>query len=411
MIRLIIKVLWYKFLIRNIMNKHIKTWALIFFLPLSLMAQQSVDDILLQIEKNNTTLLALKKRVEAETIGNKSGIYIPNPEAEFNYLWGSPGNIGNRTDFSIKQSLDFPTAYRFKNQISDLKNEQILLEYQKELYTIRLQAKMLSFDVIYYNALIDELSTRVTYARQIAQSYQSKFDVGETNILEYNKAQLNLLNAGKTLESTEVERNAQLAELTRLNGGIPVEITENEFQPVVLPGSFDQWISQAEQQNPMLAWINKEIEISRKQEGLSKALGLPKLQAGYMSESVVGQQFQGVTVGVSVPLWENKNRVKYAKANSLALESVEADNKVQFYNHLKTHYNKAAGLQQNVAGYREGLSEFYNSVFLKTALDKGEISLINYITEFSFYYESINNLLITERDLNKANAELNQFMP
>jgi outer membrane protein, heavy metal efflux system len=382
---------------------------LLLVVVLNLNAQNTFETVLAEIEKNNTTLSALKKRVEAETIGNKSGITIPNPEAEFNYLWGSPGIIGNRTDFSIKQSLDFPTAYRFKSQISDLKNEQILLEYQKELYAIRLQAKILCFDVIYYNALIDELTRRITYARQITQSYQSKFDVGETNILEYNKAQLNLLNAGKTLESTEVERNAQLAELTRLNGGIPVEITENEFQPVVLPGSFDQWISQAEQQNPMLAWINKEIEISRKQEGLSKAMGLPKLQAGYMSESVVGQQFKGVTVGVSVPLWENKNKVKYAKANSLALESMEADNKVQFYNHLKTLFNKAVGLQQNVAGYREGLSQYYNAEFLKIALDKGEISLINYITEFSFYYESINNLLITERDLNKANAELNQF--
>ena len=391
--------------------KKVIIFNLLLLVAMSLRAQNPIETVLAAIEKNNTTLLALKKRVEAETIGNKSGITIPNPETEFNYLWGSPGNIGNRTDFSIKQSLDFPTAYRFKSQISDLKNEQILLEYQKELYAIRLQAKILCFDVIYYNALIEELTRRVTNARQIAQSYQSKFDVGETNILEYNKAQLNLLTAGKILESTEVERNAQLAELTRLNGGIPVEITENEFQPVVLPGSFDQWISQAEQQNPLLAWINKEIEISRKQEGLSKAMGLPKLQAGYMSESVVGQQFQGVILGVSVPLWENKNRVKYAKANSLALESMEADNKVQFYNHLKTLYNKAAGLQQNVAGYREGLSQYYNSAFLKTALDKGEISLINYITEFSFYYESINNLLSTERELNKVNAELNQFAP
>jgi outer membrane protein TolC len=377
----------------------------------SLGAQNTIDTVLAEIEKNNTTLAALKKSAEAETLGNKTGIFIPNPEVEFNYLWGSPGNIGNRTDFSIKQSLDFPTAYRFKNQISDLKNEQIMLLYRKELYAVRLQAKLIYFDVVYYNALIAELTKRVTYARQIAQSYKSKFDVGETNILEYNKAQLNLLNAGKTLESTEVERSARLAELTLLNGGIPLEITESEFQPVVLPTGFDQWISQAEQQNPMLAWIKSEIEISSKQEGLSKALGLPKLQAGYMSESVVGQQYQGVTVGVSVPLWENKNRVKYAKANSLALESVEADNKVQFYNHLKSLYNKAAGLQHNVAGYREGLSQYYNTTFLKTALDKGEISLINYITEFSFYYESINNLLTTERDLNRVNAELNQFEP
>lgn len=384
---------------------------LLLVMVFSLRAQNNMDSVLSEIEKNNTTLAALKKSAEAETLGNKTGIFIPNPEVEFNYLWGSPGNIGNRTDFSIKQSLDFPTAYRFKNQISDLKNEQIMLLYRKELYSVRLQAKLFYFDVVYYNALIAELTKRVTYARQIAQSYKSKFNVGETNILEYNKAQLNLLNASKTLESTEVERSARLAELTLLNGGIPLQITESDFQPVVLPEGFDQWISQAEQQNPMLAWIKSEIEISSKQEGLSKALGLPKLQAGYMSESVVGQQYQGVTVGVSVPLWENKNRVKYAKANSLALESVEADNKVQFYNHLKALYNKAAGLQQNVAGYREGLSQYYNTVFLKTALDKGEISLINYITEFSFYYESINNLLAAERDLNRVNAELNQFEP
>ncbi|MDD4109021.1 MAG: hypothetical protein PHH93_09905, partial [Prolixibacteraceae bacterium] len=109
------------------------------------------------------------------------------------------------------------------------------------------------------------------------------------------------------LESTEVERNAKLAELTRLNGGITVEFTEKEFQPVVLLSGFDQWILKAEQQNPMLAWINKEIEISRKQEGLSKAMGLPKLQAGYMSESIVGEQYQGISVGLSIPLWENKN--------------------------------------------------------------------------------------------------------
>ncbi|MDD4109022.1 MAG: hypothetical protein PHH93_09910 [Prolixibacteraceae bacterium] len=102
--------------------------------------------------------------------------------------------------------------------------------------------------------------------------------------------------------------------------------------------------------------------------------------------------------------------MKYAKANSVALESVEADIKMQFYSHLKTLYNKAAGLRHNVSGYREGLSHHYNTAFLKTALDKGEISLINYINEFSFYYESINNLLTLERDLNKVNAELNKFV-
>jgi hypothetical protein len=136
---------------------------------------------------------------------------------------------------------------------------------------------------------------------------------------------------------------------------------------------------------------------------------LPRLQTGYLSEKVVGQQFQGVTVGLTIPLWENKNKLKYAEANSQALESIAADNKIQFYNHLKSLHTKTLALQKNVKEYRSGLLAFDSSELSKKALDQGEISLINYLTEFSLYYESFNQLLELERDMNKSMAELNRY--
>ena len=374
-----------------------------------LFAQASLEAVLAEIEKNNTTLTALKGSAAAETIGNRTGIFLSNPEAEFGYLWGSPGSLGNRTDFSIRQSFDFPTAYGFRNQISSLKNEQVALEYKAALYAIQLEAKGYYYDIVYYNALIEALTERVSHARQIANSYQAKFDVGETNILEYNKAQLNLLTASKEVESANIERNNALAELKRLNGGTPLAIAEKELPPVVLPGDFDQWVAQAEERNPMLAWINRAVAISGKQEGLSRAMSLPKLQAGYMRESVTEEQFQGITFGLSIPLWENKGQVKYAKANSQALESEAADKKLQYFNHLNALYNKATGLQSSIRTYRDGLLQYDNTEYLKAALDKGEISFINYLNELAFYYESINNVLSLERDLHKVNAALHQF--
>ena len=139
-------------------------------------------------------------------------------------------------------------------------------------------------------------------------------------------------------------------------------------------------------------------------------MSLPKFQAGYMSEKVVGEQFQGVVLGISIPLWENKNTVKYAKAQSMALQSVETDRKIQFYNQLKALHNKAIGLQANVEGYREELLRFDNTDLLKKALDQGEISLIDYTLELSVYYESVNTLLFQELKLNKILAELKQYM-
>jgi len=218
------------------------------------------------------------------------------------------------------------------------------------------------------------------------------------------------LNISKELESIGIERNALLAELTGLNGGQAVDFTSSVFQITGVPMDFEQWYLLAEQKNPTLSWLKKEIEISLKQTGLNRAMVLPKLHAGYMSEKVVGQQFQGVTVGMTIPLWENKNKVKYAEANSQALESIAADNKIQFYNRLKALHTKTIALQKNVNEYRSSLVSYDSSELSKKALDQGEISLINYLMEFSLYYQSINKLLELERDMNKTMAELNQYM-
>ena len=219
-------------------------------------------------------------KAEADKLGNKTGIYINNPEVEFNYVWGNPSELGNRTDFSIKQSFDFPTVYGHKKQIANIKNEQAELEYQKQRKSLLLETRVICYNLIYYNALKLELSNRLNHAESIANSYKAKFDAGETNILEYNKAQLNLLNLSKEVESLDIERKALLGELNRLNAGIPIEFPASEFQTVTVSADFEQWYLQAEQSNPLLNWLKKEIEITEKQVSLSKAMSLPKLQAG-----------------------------------------------------------------------------------------------------------------------------------
>ena len=396
------------------LNKKIMKQLLIFIsialVASNLFAQSSVDNILTEIEKNNTTLSALRKNLDAEKIGNKTGIYLQNPEIGFNYLWGNPSGIGNRTDFSITQSFDFPTAYNYKKQISNIRNEQLELEYQKERQALLYQARILCYDLIYTNALNAELLKRRTHAQNIADAYKLKFEKGATNILEYNKAQLNLLNITKELESMKINRVTLLSELRALNSGKPIDFTDHLFQSEAMPADFEEWYVLAEQNNPLLNWLKQEIEINQKQVKLNRANSLPKLNAGYMSEKVVGAQFQGVTVGVAIPLFENKNTVKYAKANSLALESIAKDNKIQFYNHLKTLHGKASGLQKNVNDYRSGLLQYDNTELLKKALDKDHITLIEYMMELSIYYDSVNNLLDLERELNGTIAELKQYM-
>lgn len=391
--------------------KHLKLLlGALIFLPVLVNSQNNIEDVLTKIEQNNTTLSALRKSADAKKIGNKTGLFPENPEVEFGYLWGNPSAIGTRTDVSISQRFDFPTAYKYRSDISEIKNEQVELDYEKQKKDLLLHARTIINELVYLNALHSEIQKRKALADSILAAYKKKFDVGETNILEYNKARLSSLSAGKELKSIEIQRSVLLTGLAGLNGGKSIEFETTRFPLLNVPEVFEDWYTVAEQKNPLLSWLKKEIEVSANREKLSKAMQLPKLNTGYMSEKTAEEHFQGVTVGISIPLWENKNTVKQAQAQTEALKSIAADNKLQFYNRLKTAHQKFIELQKNVISYKNEMQDLDNTEMLRKALNAGQISLIDYILELSIYYESINKILEMKKELNDAYAELNQYM-
>ncbi|GHT11453.1 transporter [Bacteroidia bacterium] len=381
-------------------------FILLIFCASQLYAQQSVLE---KIEQNNTVLSALRKQADAEKIANRTGIYPENPEVEFHYLWGNPAVSGNRVDFSATQSFDFPTAYYYKRKISDTQNQQLDLKYLSERKNVLLEAQFICIRLIYQNALSRELAKRLSHAQQIAAAYQTKFDKGDVSVLDLNKSKINLLNVQKEYDSAVTEKDFLSAELIRLNGGNSLDFPVAEFSPILLPGNFEQWYDEQKAKNQGLQYLQQETALSRKNEKLQRSLNLPKISAGYMSEKVLTEQFQGLTLGISIPLWENKNTVKRIKAQTLANQETESDGNLRFYNESQALYKKAVHLQKIANDYKQSDLSDDTVVLLKKALDAGEISLIDYILEWSMYYESVNNRLETERDLHLTVAELMQW--
>ena len=370
---------------------------------------QNIESVLSEIESNNTTLRAYRNLNEAQKLEKKTGIYLDNPKVGFNYLWGDPSSMGERKDFSVTQSFDFPTAYGIKKKIANAQNEQSDLEFELQRKSILYKAKTICNELIYLNALNDILSERTIHAEDIAKAYNKKFELGEINILDKNKAQFNLLNAQKELEANETESEVLLAGLAALNGGNPVTFEQNIFAAVNLPLDFSTWYSDYESKNIVLQQAVNDVGISEKQIKLSKAMSLPKFSGGYMSESVVGESFKGVSIGMSIPLWENKNTVKLATAQQQVALELANDTKIQTYNQLKGQYEKALSLQKTLASYREALQSVNSSDLLKKALDGGELSLIEYMLELTMYYETFDKFLSIENELNQLAAGLYFF--
>lgn len=373
-------------------------------------AQQTIDAVLQQIERNNTTLEALRKQTEADKLQNKTGITLPDPEVSFDYLWGDPSSIGNRKDFGVTQSFDIATIAGSRRRVADAQNGLLDVEYRAGRMAVLLEAKQTCIQLIYYNALKAELEQRLAHAQAVADFYDRQLADGNANRLEVNKARLSLSAAQGELRRNEVERTNLLAELQRLNGGEPIAFEQAAYAQPVLPQDFEAWYDEAAAANPVLAYARQNVELKRREMKLGKLTGLPQISAGYMSELVPESNFRGITLGLSVPLWSNRNRVKQAKAAVVAAELQQKDATVQFYERLRNQYGRTLGLQRTAGEYRKALAELDNTQLLRKALDAGEISLLDYIVELGLYYTTVDNALAAERDYELALTELQSVM-
>lgn len=386
-------------------NRYILFIALAVLTLGSAKAQNKVGEILDQIETNNTSLKALKEQVEAEKILNKTGLTLADPEVEFAYLWGTPGDIGNRKDFSVTQSFDFATITGAKKRVAEKENGLLDISYKQERMAIMQEARELLTQLVYSNALIGELEGRKKNAELLDNSYRARLKSGDTNILEVNKTALNLSTVNAELNQARIERTTLIERLQALNGGVMAEFNTTTYEPGI-NGNFEEWYAQVEAVNPALQYLRGEIEANEERVNLNKKQGLPSFSAGYMSEVVAGQSYRGVSVGVSIPLWSNKNKVKQAKAALKASETKMQDAKMQFYYSLKSLYNKAQEQQQVATGYRKALQALNNESLLEKALNAGQISLLEYMMEISLYYDAVNKALEAEKEYRISEATL-----
>lgn len=391
------------------MKRIIYSILFLFILSGHIDAQNGIEVMLQNIEANNTTLKAYREKADADKIGNKTGINMENPEVEFGYLWGSPADEGKRVDLSVTQSFDFPTAYRYKSQLSDGKNKQLDLLYDQQRREILQEARNYCVELIYRMKADKELKERLRSAKELADAYAKRFEQGDIDILERNKTRLDYLNAEKAVQMNEVELNLVKSELTRMNAGQPLSVDFLSYPDYMLPLNFIEWFERIKENNPSLRYNAQEVELSRKQEQLTRALNLPKFSLGYTSERVSGTTFQGIAVGVSIPLWEGKNTVKHQKAQTLALQMQHDDSKLQFRNTLKNQYDKTYKLSQLLKEYQDALDTTNSRDLLKKALEKGQLSLINYLLELSVYYDTVDKYLETERDYHQGIAQLQQW--
>ena len=364
-----------------------------------------------RIEQNNTTLIALRTEAEARKLENRTGITLADPEVGVKRMWEGAEETGNLTEFTVSQSIDLATALGRRTRVAREQNLLIDEEYRMARMEILLDAQLALIDIAYYNALHAELERRLGHARRVAEVEQRRLQCGDTDVLSYNNVLLSLSSLEAEMSRIEMERNVLITRLTALNGGQPFDGLESlgniESLYNIENSDFATWYVEAEAHLPQLAQARQLSEVRSGELALAKSMHLPTLSATYVNERhTIGTRSQGVAVGVSIPLWANKNRVHSARTALEAAEAHQADATLQMRSAFEQEFARVKGLHHTASLYRRALDEANNTALLEKAMDEGFISVLEYLQGIELYYDYLDRSLSADRDYHRALATL-----
>ncbi len=373
-------------------------------------AQNSIDQVLKSIETNNKSLQANTKMTDAQKLEAQTGKFLANPSVEWEQMWGNRNNPGSEYTLTVKQSLDFPTTYSNKNKLANLKANTIGFQSAAYRQQLLLNAKQTCIEIIYLRKQKSLLDERLANAETMFALYKKRFESGDANQLELNKIQLELLNAQNQSRLNKAALTAAEEQLRNLNGGKPITFDATDYPAGEELINFDQLQAAFMEADPNLKSLTGDQEIANREVKLSRSLTLPKFDVGYKRNAAKDHvASNGFMVGVSIPLFENKNTVKKTKAQAeFATASLE-DNRLNLKTNLQQLYQQAEALQISRADYAKVLEQQRNIELLNKALNAGQLSVIDYFTELTTIYDSHQSYLDVEKEYHSILAQLYQY--
>jgi hypothetical protein len=138
-------------------------------------------------------------------------------------------------------------------------------------------------------------------------------------------------------------------------------------------------------------------------------VNLPKIEVRYHYQGILGQDYSGFHSGITLPLWEKKNTVRWSKALSSHAELNLQSYQSELYTELKNMYDQCLNLQQTVTEYKKLLEQANQETLLTKAMTTGYINSIEYFMEISFYRNAKKRYLEMEAEYQKIIANLLRY--
>lgn len=370
----------------------------------------TIDQVLQQIRTNNKRLAAEAGTLEALKLRERTGLSLPDPTVDLDYMSGTPAIAGTQQDLTVAQAFDFPTAYGARRKVAELRttqHEQEALRIQRE---VLLDAQRTCIALVHANKRAALLQERHAAATRFRDGVRGQYEREAATVLDLHKAELLEAGIAVDIRTAEMERQALLQHLAELNGGTDIPFTDTTYAILPEPPPFETFEQAMEAADPTLRVLETETAISEQRTREMKANGLPQFELGYRYQGILGANYNGFHTGMSLPLWSNRNQVKQQRAFTQASALMTEEHRTEHFYEARHLYDRATELRRSAQEYAERLGTTDSTPLLAKAFDAGQLTTLSYQMELMLRQESEDRLLDLEWQSMDALAELFQYL-
>lgn len=368
------------------MNKRIVISAIYIIAFLCSVTGQNIEAFLREVSSSNPEIRHYKKILEARRVESQTG-NNPGPlNLAMGYFPGSPESIGIKRTFEVSQSFEFPTIYMVRKNIKKDALSVADTEYRFAATELLLKARLLAISYIGKQNVLEIMKARLNDYNTLLAGWNTLITEKAVTALDYNRLLTEITVAGSELAAEEAQIALIRQELDYYSGGRSDILAGADYDNPELPGP-DELLEQRRAAHPAYILSEKEYTLALREIDLNRAGNLPGLEIGFGSEIVAGDNYSGPRIGISVPLWTNRNNLKLSRADAEATAAGRIAVMEMLDSKTRAEYKYYESMKENLLRMSKELPGRNATDLLATALSEKSITSTEYFAHMQAIYE------------------------
>lgn len=335
-------------------------------------------------DRMQTELIREAKNAETLSIAN-----APDPEVEGDYMV-APAGEDNRWGFGVSYGIEWPGAYGARRNMGKAMREANSAEADAAILEKEIEILSELEAYLYAEMRLGIMRGVMATSDSIRAVAEKSVKGGEMSRLDLSKIILEQSRVQSIIAGIEAERVATEGNLKTLNGGQSCAALLQSIDRVWDShrlASLDTYLANA-RNNPGLLKVMRDFDVADKNVSVAKAERLPGFTVGYAHEYEDGMHFNGANLGISIPLFASRNKVKAAEAAKAAAEYQMTVSTDRLESQITSLYEEVNALDKALETPMKVFRDTDYSTLLLKAYKGGELSLADYLSELSWFYEA-----------------------